>query len=116
MTRKTPCPSWCETDHTRGLEDGHTHTLGEYDHTHVSVYVWPSSPTPYIRLTNRRPLSSDPSYVTITDVEWGEGPGLAGLMDSLGHREIGELIRDGVQLVEDEADNQPVLTGDGADR
>ena len=110
---QTPCPTWCETDHS-GLEDGHTHFLGEYDHTHVSVYVWPSKPEPYIRLTNRRPLRYDPSGVTITDVEWGEAPGLAGLMDTLGHREIAGMIRDGVELIEDEAENQPVLAEDGA--
>jgi hypothetical protein len=110
--KRTPCPTWCQTDHTSDPRDGHTHFLGEYGPVQVSAYVWPSNPTPVVRLTNRRPLrSGDDAHPTVTDVEWGEALGLAALMDTLGNREISGLIRDAVELIEDEADNQPVLTG-----
>ncbi|GAA4225922.1 hypothetical protein GCM10022254_09060 [Actinomadura meridiana] len=107
---KTPCPTWCETDHDR--EQSHEHFLGEFDHVQVHLRSVSSEEYPVVWLTNGRTLRLDAP--SITEIEVCEAPGMAALMDTLGHRELGEMIRDALEMVEDEDELAPVQVEGGA--
>ena len=106
MAIQTPCPPWCETDHSRDPNGNHTRFMGEFGPVTVKVFAWShlEDEPPLVSVENHgRPSGSTPEELA-TDLDLSAAVGFAALMDTLGHAELAGLVRDAIEEIEDDQD------------